>query len=125
VLELLLTARADPSQRDGNGNTPVIYSAFSNDGAGAKLLCDFKADPRLPNMFGFNCMDLAFSQGASDVATALWSYASRGHCLLHWAMLLNGGDPDFVSMVVEKGSELNYLNSQFHAASLEARSWLI
>lgn len=118
VLELLLTARAHPSQRDGNGNTPVIYSAFSNDGAGAKLLCDFKADPRLPNMFGFNCMDLAFSQGASDVATAMWSYAS-GQCLLHWAMLLNGGDPDFVSMVVEKGSELNYLNSQFHAASLE------
>ena len=91
-------------------------------GAGAKLLCDFKADPMIPNMFGFDCMDLAFSQGASEVATALWSYASGRHCLLHWAMLCNGGDPDFVSMVVEKGSELNYLNSQFHATSLEARS---
>jgi len=64
-------------------------------------------------------MDLAFSQGASDVATELWNYARGRHCLLHWAMLFNGGDPDFVSMAVEKGSELNYLNSQFRAESLE------
>ena len=35
VLELLLTARADPNHRDGVGSTALIYSAFSNDGAGA------------------------------------------------------------------------------------------
>lgn len=119
VLQLLLTARANPNHRDGNGSPPLVYTAFSNDGFGAKLLCDFKADPTIPNMFGFDCMDLVFSQGASDVATELWSVVSGKNSLLHWAMLCNGGDPDFVSMVVEKG--LNCLNSQFHATSLEHR----
>ena len=118
ALALLLRARANPNQRDANGSTPLIYCAFSNDAVSAKLLCDFGADPSIPNLFGFDCMDAVFSRGASDVAKELWSFAGSPF-LLHIAMFFYGGDPDFVSMVVERGFALNL---QFRSTGFEARN---
>ena len=116
-LKLLLSARADPNRRDGFGSTPLIYCAFSKSVAEAKLLCEFGADPNIRNMFGLDCFEVVFGQGCLGMAEELWSLA-KSEFLIHWAMIFSGGDPDFVSWVVQKGVDLN---RQFHTSNLEQR----
>ena len=119
-LKLLLSARANPNGRCGFGSTPLIYCAFSNSVKEAKLLCEFGADPSIRNMFGFDCFEVVFGQGCLSMAQELWSLA-KSEFLFHWAMIFSGGDPDFVSWVVQEGVDLN---RQFHISNLEAWIYL-
>jgi len=120
-LRVLLEARAVPNPKDGFGCTPLYYAAFSNNAKGARLLCDFHADPNIKNKFGFDCVDAAFGFGAKEVAEVVWTtnHAEKPF-LLHWAMIFCGGGPDLIAQIVERGFELN---QQLQATNLVKKLW--
>ena len=75
-LRVLLEARAVPNPKDGFGCTPLYYAAFSNNAKGARLLCDFHADPNIKNKFLDNKLGLSGEYcECSGFATDDWNFS--------------------------------------------------
>eukprot|EP00439_Symbiodinium_sp_Y106_P024466 s1336_g2.t9 len=120
ALQVLLHARADPNQREGRGNPPLFYSSLADNLEGARLLLQARADPCAESDLSISVLEFACNAGASRVAKEIFATpaAGRAQFLLHTALVINGGNPAHIAMMIEAGCEVN---EQFYPKKLGYR----
>ena len=111
AMKVLLEARANPNQRDGQCGAPMFWGNISDNAEGAQILMDAGADPLLEGNWGglwprrnppWNPVENAAAFGASRVMEKIYPEHGR-YCdhLLHNAFLVKGGSPDFISSLIQ------------------------
>lgn len=65
--KILLGAGANANQRDNNGNTPMHIAVANKDLPLVRLLDEFNADARVPNVNEESAIDLAITEDIKDI----------------------------------------------------------
>ena len=116
AMQVLLEAKASPSQRDGRFGTPLFWANLSDNVAGTRLLLFYSADPLAEGnpRYGprlnppWNVLENACAVGAVRVLEELLP-AYEGHCHfgLHNAFLIKGGSPELVKSMLQHQVDVN------------------
>lgn len=128
AMKILLQARADANQRDGQFGAPLFWGNLSDNAEGARILIGFGADPLLEgNPGGFlprrnppwNPVENAAAFGAKAVMEEVFPrHGCLCNHLLHNALIIDGGSPDFISTLINLGVDID---EQFATK----KSWLV
>ena len=126
ALKVLLTARANPNRRDGRCGTPLFWANLSDNATGTMMLMDAGANPLLEgNLSWFprvnppwNVLENACAVGAIAIIKALMPmYKSSCYHALHNALMVKGGSPEVISLLISHGADVN---EQF----VDKKTWL-
>ena len=116
ALKVLLTARANPNRRDGRCGTPLFWANLSDNATGTMILMDAGANPLLEgNLSWFprvnppwNVLENACAVGSVAVIEALMpKYKSSCYHALHNALMIKGGSPKAISLLISHGVDVN------------------
>ena len=116
AMKVLLNARANPNKRDGRLVPPLFWANLSNNVAGTRILVDAGAKVLLegnPSTFmrvnpPWNVLENACAIGAAGVIEELMpQYRSKCYHALHNALMIKGGSPKVISLLIQHGADVN------------------
>lgn len=110
ALKILLEARANPNQRDGRQGVALFWANFCDNVTGARLLLDFQADPLMEGNPRLTLPEAACAVGAIRIIQEYLPVPRirrQSRSLLHIALMIKGGSPDFIATLIKLGVDVN------------------
>lgn len=110
ALKILLEAHANPNQRDARHGAPLFWANLCDNVTGARLLLDFRADPLMEGNPPLTVTEAACSVGAIRIIQEylpVERIRSQSRNLLHIALMIKGGSPEFIDTLIKHGVDVN------------------